>query len=535
MFAPVNRRPARFLSAYLCLTLLVTGAEILALEIVGARLISPQFGVSLYVWSSLITVTLAALAVGYGLGGWLADRRSTPNDLFVILVVAALLMAAIPFLAPPIFSVSARLGLRAGALCSAALLVAPPLLALSMVTPYAAKLLVAIFAHGDGGIGGRGASPPKYNAVLGRLGATVGGVYALSTAGSVVGALVTGFVLVPQFSLDRILDLLALGLVMVAVLYWLATRAFGALTVVGLLLGGALLFRPSPDRLSPIRHPGFHQLFQSQSLYGDLRVVEFEETRYLVIDGIIQSGIDREGVSVFPYTHAMERLALAWHPGVDSALVIGLGAGVLPQSLRRDRVDAVDVVEIDPAVERAAERYFGYARGADRLVIDDGRRFLNLTERRYDAIFVDAFSSEALPAHLFSVEAFGAMRRHLTPDGVLLINDRELVGPGDSAAHQALARSLRALFPRVLVYGIDAGESVQSRIFVALPQSSARTPEPIDVTLATGPFRGCCIAAVPREFNDHDGLLLSDGFNPIDLLDAPAAEAMRQANRRFFQ
>ena len=514
--------PAPLRRSVLLATVFVTGAEILALEIIGARLISPQFGVSLYVWSALITVTLVALAVGYGLGGWLADRRSAPGDLFLLAVVAALAIAAVPWLAPPVFSLGGRLGLRLGALSGAFLLFTLPLAALAMVTPYAVALLA-----------GR----------LGRVGTSAGTVYAVSTAGSVVGALTTGFLLVPRLPLDLICELLALTLLLVAALYWLAIRAYWtvalliALTAAGwwlsLVSGWAVTAQPARGR----------QLFHGQSLYGELRVVELDEARFLLLNGIIQSGIAADGASIFPYSHLMERLVLDRAATVRRVLLVGLGGGAVARALQRTGQRAqtggaivVDVVELDPLIAELAHRYFAYEPGGGELFIEDGRRLLQTLGRSYDAILLDAYAAEAPPAHLLSVEAFRAMRRRLTPDGVVLLNYRELVGDPDAArAAQALARTLRAVFPSVTLYEVESAERLQSRIFVAAMTPAGRPAEAVAMTLAAGPFGGRPITARPRAVGEGGGLILTDLYNPIELLDAPAAEAMRRANRRYLE
>lgn len=66
----------KFYNYYLYLTVFITGATVLMLEILGTRIIAPYFGSSLYVWSSLISVTILSLAIGYFLGGWVADKKT---------------------------------------------------------------------------------------------------------------------------------------------------------------------------------------------------------------------------------------------------------------------------------------------------------------------------------------------------------------------------------------------------------------------------------------------------------------------------
>ena len=521
-------KPTPLVNGALWATVFLTGAEILAVEIVGARLITPQFGVSLYVWSSLIAVTLIALAVGYALGGPLADRRAAQGDVCLLLLAAALALGSVPPLTGPVLTIASDYGLRLGSLLSAGLLFTPALIALAMITPYAVRLL---------------ARNP------GRLGTAVGGVYALSTTGSVLGALATGFWLVPSIPLPRIFILLAFGLVGAAALLWVVDWMWRA-WLTALLLAGTLVALWGTDlsigmiggtRGGPER---FRPLFTGQSLYGEWRVVEApdtDHTRLLLLNGIIQGGVDASGVSIFPYSHLMERLLDAWHPAPRRLLLIGLGSGVMATSLQRTGGAPVeiDVAEIDPMAVELAQRYFGYVPPAGptrpgRLFIEDGRRVLNRRDRRYDAVILDAYAAEALPFHLLSVEAFQAVRQQLEPDGLLLINDREPAGSPASQGLQALTRTLRAIFPVVEVYESKTGGALDSR-FVVASLSMAVRPESVGVTLETGPYRGRQITAGISPIDDRDGQLLTDAFNPMEWLDAPVAEAMREATRRYLR
>ena len=105
----------------LYLTVSITGAAVMMLELLGTRIIGPFYGVSLIVWSSLISVTLMALAIGYSIGGRLADRDG-PVKLSHIIFLAAVYTGAIPLMSGPIQLATDSLGLRAGAFASALIL-----------------------------------------------------------------------------------------------------------------------------------------------------------------------------------------------------------------------------------------------------------------------------------------------------------------------------------------------------------------------------------------------------------------------------
>src|SRR5512134_3066126 len=96
---------------YLSISAVVCGALVMVIEILGSRVIGPFFGVSLFVWTSLITVTLVALAAGYAAGGVLSDRRGTPDTLYAIVLAAGLLVLLVPFIRAPVLRACVPLGL----------------------------------------------------------------------------------------------------------------------------------------------------------------------------------------------------------------------------------------------------------------------------------------------------------------------------------------------------------------------------------------------------------------------------------------
>ena len=91
-------RSSRWFRYYLIATTVLCGALVMVVEVLGSRVLGPFFGVSLFVWTSLITVTLVALAAGYAIGGRWSDRRDSPDALYLILMVAGALVLLVPYL-----------------------------------------------------------------------------------------------------------------------------------------------------------------------------------------------------------------------------------------------------------------------------------------------------------------------------------------------------------------------------------------------------------------------------------------------------
>ncbi len=155
----------------------VVGAATLGAEIAAARLVAPAFGASTVVWANTIAVVLVSLAGGYWLGGRLADRHPHVRALSLTALLGAGLLALVPLAAVPLLGgTEDALDELAGSLLALLVLGAPPVLVLGAVSPWAIRLRVrAVEDAGD---------------VAGRL-------YALSTAGGLVGTFAAALVLLP--------------------------------------------------------------------------------------------------------------------------------------------------------------------------------------------------------------------------------------------------------------------------------------------------------------------------------------------------
>jgi hypothetical protein len=181
------------------------GFVIMALELLGGRVLAPYFGSSIYVWGSIITVFMLSLALGYLLGGRLSTHNPSLFRFATLFVVGALLTY------PLVLYSEALMRLifdhiedpRYGSLVAAAALFMLPTVVLGMISPYSVRLLVT---DAD------------------RSGRVAGTLYFVSTLGSALGTLVTSFYLVLWFEIDTIVTLLAATLVTLAVIGFAAGR-----------------------------------------------------------------------------------------------------------------------------------------------------------------------------------------------------------------------------------------------------------------------------------------------------------------------
>jgi spermidine synthase len=102
--------------------------------------------------------------------------------------------------------------------------------------------------------------------------------------------------------------------------------------------------------------------------------------------------------------------------------ILVLGAGGFTLS-HREPMNRYTYVDIDPAIRAIAEKHFLREPARGEFIADDARRFVATSERRFDAVVVDVYSSHtSIPSHLVTREFWEGTRRVLKPDGVLLAN-----------------------------------------------------------------------------------------------------------------
>ena len=460
----------------------VSGAVVLGVEIAASRVVAPFFGNSLFVWGSLIGVVLAGLSIGYWAGGWLADRWPTPALLAVVMGLGALFVLAIPVFDVPVLEAIVEWdpGPRLNPLFSAIALFGPASVVLAAVAPIAVRLWARSLAT---------------------LGQTAGRLFAISTAGSIAGTFATSFWLIPEFGTDQLLGLAAGTLFAAAALVALAERLIliTALTVAGVALAGYAAVELAPETggtvsrvqarnwsplyrtagyvrgQEPADNVGLRLRYSKDTRYHRLTVAEDETTRYLRFDNTYQSGmiLRRPFATAFEYADLFHLLR-AYNPEARSVLFIGLGGGSSPKRLWRDFPDLrLEAVELDPVVVDVAYRFFVLPRD-DRLhvTVDDGRRYLDDHDERYDAILIDAFFADAIPFHLFTTEFLELARSRLNPGGVVMTNTIGSIAGQRSRLFRSVYRTYRAVFPTVLVHPVilsaDEGDAaVRNLILVA--------------------------------------------------------------------
>jgi spermidine synthase len=476
---------------YMYLTVFITGAVVLVLEILGTRIIAPFYGTTIYAWSSLIGVTLLSLTAGYFLGGLLSDKRPEPNMLYYIISAGAVFILIIPLISPHVMTGTNIFGPKFGALACSALLFSVPLILLGMVSPYAVKINEGRF---------------------GKIGTVAGSLYAVATAGSFTGAILTGFYLIPTIGINAIIILSGVLLILVAAAGFMIKGGRNIAAIIP-AVAIALLYSMPDIFMARAYGPGMKIVYEKQSAYGRIRVMEWRDLyRFIMIDGAIQSYYDMKAKQFNAAYIRMFEKAADYRPGARNALTIGLGGGSVNQLLQ-NRGFNIDTVEVDPEVVNAATKYFGFN---GRAIVEDGRHYLHDTKKKYDMVFIDAFNGYSVYPYLLSKEALLEAKNALNPNGIVVIN---MMGylyrdiDGNMSANRlvlSLNRTLKQVFKNV--YLKSENEGLSSFVFYASDSPVAVDKQYIDVKLP------------------DKGIIITDDNNSADFMASDIIEKWRNVN-----
>lgn len=500
----------------------LSGGAVLALELLASRIMTPYFGVSLYIWTGILSITLVALAFGYRLGGRLARGRGgatagaarLAQRYMILPAVSAIAIVVSCLVYPHLFPLLARTDLVLGSFAACLLLLFVPLVAASAMNPLLVALLLA---RGGGPVGDAGA----------------GTVFFVSTIGSVAGVFITAFGLIPNVSNFSAALVVALVLALISLLAaarppapLLARRTLAFAAAFATLSAALLLWQADAyiGRMWPASYAGQTWRIEARfgSLFGTVKILRSETdpktghfSRMYFQDGLVQNTVRSDGRSLSFYTYALEALAYAHRPRIGSALVLGLGAGVVPGRFAAQGV-RVETVEIDPASLAAARHFFGFDPGRVRVHLEDARTYLRHCGRRYDVVVVDLFYGDGTPEYLITRDFFRDLRRCLARDGVAIFNTFADLDMPNAYAH--FLTTLRAELPYVTLYRPNWPGAAYVNSFVVA--GLRPLPDPRPVTLDHVPPRhSAALAAMlerPQALHhdllDH-GEIMTDAYN----------------------
>jgi spermidine synthase len=477
---------------YLTLLVFTAGFATLGVELSASRLLDPWFGNSLIVWASLIGLILLYLALGYALGGAIADRSPRLITLLRLAGLGALGIGLIPTVSRPVLLVASRgianldAGLLGGSMAAMLILFSVPVTLLGCVSPFAVRLALRDIA-GSGVVAGR--------------------LYAVSTAGSILGAFLPVLLLIPNLGTRRTFAVLAGSLLLIVLIGLLrvARRREALLALAALALVIALGWQPA----GPLKGtPGL--VFERESAHNYIQVLDFGTERQLRLnEGEGIHSIYRPGGGLADGVWDYFLIAPAFNPApygperVRRAYIGGLAAGTIPKLLTEAYGPiAIDGAELDPAIIQVGRDWFAMTEPNLNAVAADARWWLAqrasqqvsksanqqvggcnmqyavcsmqsaihnpqsaIRNPPYDLIAIDAYRPPYIPFHLTTVEFFALARERLAEDGVVAVN----VGRThrDYSLVDAIAATLGQAFPSVYLVDLPDDGALGNTLVVA--------------------------------------------------------------------
>lgn len=516
------------------------GAAVMVVELAAARVLTPYFGQSVFVWTNVIGVILASVAAGNYIGGLLADRARSLKPLFAVLTLAGALCLAVPGLirrVPPFFLgdglqlEEAFSLLVRGSFATTIIVFAPPVLLLGMALPFLVKSAAQAYA---------------------KVGRASGSIYAASTIGSITGTFLTTYVLTEALGSRGTFYCAGIALILAACVGFLSLGrpCWGGLA--GLILIVAAGTGSMAWEESRAANLSGDTVFERESRYQYIRVVEktaSPRTLHLCINegldsfhSIYREGFFLTGGQYFDYYTLLPGLAGKAVPGKVG--IIGLAAGTIarqyarffggdepPETEKAEEgkrgkgvADVLEIigVEIDPAVVEAGYRCMDLAYADPWMHVHadiDGRIFLDKSKELFDVLVIDAYSRQIyIPFHMATEEFFRSVNERLADGGIFGLNlsgfDRK------EPVISAIANSAAAVFGSVALARIPDGRNfmlygVKGRGFVSpLECDTESMPEQLRPMLAK-----ISVYGLTRKIDfDPACLTLTDDRAPVELM-----------------
>ena len=428
------------------ITVFLSGALTMMLELIAARVLSPYVGSSNLIWTTIIGIMLTSMSIGYWFGGKMADKNKE-NDIKILsnyLLISAIATSIIPILEVVFIDVLSQLSsnLIFVAIICATVTFGIPSFLLATVSPIAVKIK---------------------NNNMDHIGATSGKISSLSTIGSIFGTFFAGFILIPNLGVRNII----LGC---SILLWiLSVYLFNKkdkkyyilmiaelLIIIGLNVLGGYLFQ--------VRNPEITRDVDSE--YSRIWVTNLDvgETTYktLQVDTGLESYINQEtgemGATYLYYYDLFEY----YNKEANDALMIGGAAYTYPMHyLKKYQNKTIDVVEIDEKMTQIAEEEFGLDKNNPNLglITQDGRSYLNYNEKKYDTVFIDAFKGLNAPFELTTYEAMQKVYNSLDENGTVITNIISAIEGDDADFIKYEYSTYKAIFDDVKVFQVNPNHS----------------------------------------------------------------------------
>ena len=520
---PADGRKSRILSRkwYLYLTEFFSGMAVMAAELGASRLLAPYFSSSQIVWTIIIGTIMIAMALGNLFGGRSADRHPDPDRLYGRLLIAAVWIAAIPFLGKMVIAgVSALLVVTIStnfliwaAFLSCMIVFVYPLFLLGTVTPSLVKYTVSS---------------------LDDSGKTVGALGAANTIGSIIGTFIPTFVSIPAVGTAATFVIFSGILLLLGVVYFLAERR-GTMKVIV----SVLLFAGASAAALSLGFAFWEKTLtlEDESVYNYLQVKE-DDRRVILSTNVlfgVQSVYIKDGsLTGMYYDYALAAPMMTPEPdSPKDLLILGMGTGTCATQCSRFFPQIrIEGVEIDEKITAAARTYFSLDPSVP-VTTYDGRAYLAGTDKLYDIIMVDAYQDITIPFQMSSQEFFSAVRAHLKENGVMIVN-MNMTSDAENGINAYLQDTIASVFD--CVYTADVRGSSNRELF-ASQNPAIREQLAENIGYCGDESLRKMLAEVQERLLrcEAGGRILTDDKAPVELLGMRTIDSMIGAELAYYK
>lgn len=494
----------------------------MGVELLVAKMLAPVYGDSIYVWTTVIGTTIAALSIGYFIGGIIIDKYKNTNHLLIVSLIAATVILFIPSIVDILTKSFIDSDIISSVIIISITVLIPSLLFLGMIP----SMIIGIWSVN-----------------IENVGATSGNVFSISTIGGIISALLMGFYIIPEFGITTPMVIFSIMLAILPLYYLLRQKKYSYIIYIFLVVVSLVVNKKETGSDGDIKVQ-----YYSEGLLGQVMVCDYiyntsgksyEKKKYarsIYINRMAQTVIDLETKQpvTSDYIKYINALVSIYQPG-SKVLLLGLGGG----NLVREFINlgfSVDICELDKRIIYVANKYFlndlpaaetlqtGIDNKRTNFIIDDARHFLKTTQNKYDLIVFDVFKGESPPTHVFTKESITEVKRILKPNGAIIVN---LIGQIEGER----GRGVRSILKTFVKSGLETNILQIPRVDNVLISGSF---EPLEFKVKANPnYLHNINGRIEHYFYDYENLklwkdkFLTDDVPVLDLLYIDAMQYSR--------
>lgn len=501
---------------YLFFLSFLEGSAVMASELLGAKMIAPFFGGSMYVWAAVLGVTLFALMSGYYFGGYISQKIKRSSLVYWVLMISGLFLIIMPYTSIWIMEQTINMDIRLGATLSLMVFMFPPLLFMGMTSPILINMI---------------------NKKVDSSGRSAGSIYAISTLGGILATFLVGFYLLPEFGIKWPCFVFGLLLILFPLMALIKNKSYTAILIlIPVILMGFVNSQKVKKQSKNIK-----LRYSSEGVMGQIRVYDmpfrtfsrgYKNARVLMVNNTAQTLMDRDNpeYDVWDWSYYFPTAASIFPEGSE-ALLLGLGGGTLVQQFKRLDFN-LDVVEIDKRIKDVAIEYF-HVDPKTNIMIDDARHFININQKKYDIVTLDLFLNETPPSHVLTKESFQKIKSFLNPNGLIMMNFYGYLSGDIGKASRCVYKTFKSAGFHCELFVTPGSEGGRNLIFLA-------SHKPLDFTKTSYSEPGLpALGNITKNFVNKnlidfsDAEVLTDKIPRLDKIYLEAAVEWRKASIKY--